>query len=140
MSTGKLWVYIYGSYMDTDTLASFMVKPLSFEVARLDDWSVTFSPYATLIPKTSDYVYGIVAELTEGDVERLYSRAELADYKPVEVIVETASKRKVPATCYVSKPVEYLRPSPAYLGLVVNTARKLGFPSVYVEKLSGFAG
>ena len=139
MSSGKVRVYFYGSYMDTDTLSGWRVRPLSLEVARLDDWGVTFSPYATLIPRAGDSVYGIVAELTESDVERLYSRRELADYKPVEVIVETATKRRISAICYASKPSENLRPSPAYIKLVVDTARKLGFPPAYIEKLNGFA-
>ena len=140
MGGEKVWIYFYGSYMDTVTLAGWRVRPLSFEVARLDDWDVTFSPHATLIPRAGDSVYGIVAELAESDVERLYSRTELADYKPVEVIVETATKKLVPAICYVSKPAENLKPSAAYLKLVVDTARKLGFPSAYLEKLSAFAG
>lgn len=135
----SLRVFLYGSYMDVNTLANWAVRPLWSEVARLDDWDITFSPYATLIPRTGVSVYGIVAELSRDDVERLYSRKELTDYRSVEVVVETRANKQVVARCYVCRPTETVTPSPEYLRLVVDTARKLGFPSAYIEKLNSFA-
>ena len=138
MSKDSVQVFFYGSYMDSETLAGWKVKPIEFEVARLDDYELAFCPFATLIPKKGSAVHGVLARLYREDVERLYSRVELADYKAVDVILETEKRKRVRASCFIAKPRKGMTPSPEYLQLLIKVAEKLCFPSDYVERMKRY--
>ena len=131
-------VFFYGSFMDLDFLRTKGVSTKSFEVATLEDWGIVLAPLATLIPAETDSVYGIVAELSPADIDRLYSSEEMTGYRPVSVTVKTRSNKQISATCYISNPVPGSKPSAEYVKRITAAARALDLPSFYVGKLKRF--
>lgn len=109
------------------------------EVARLDHWDIGFCPLATLIPSVGRSAYGILAELSRDDIQRLYSREELATYEPADVTVETRDSRRLWAVCYISRSAKSLKPAPEYVRIILETAERLGFPPEYTERLKRLA-
>lgn len=130
-----LKVFFYGSFMDLEFLRTMNVVPRTFETAELKNWSITFSPLATLVPSKGDSVYGALAELSPADARTLYSREDMKPYNPVDVEVATKRNTRVPARIYVSKPGAEQKPSVEYLQRVIRGAEKLGLPSAYLARL-----
>ena len=130
-------VFFYGSFMNLDVLKSLGVRPAALIVAWLEHWDITLAPLATLVPSEKDRVFGILAELSRTDVEHLYSRDELKSYKSLEVSVETKDG-KIPALCFISKPVSGSKPSAEYVNKIVDAAEALPLPQDYTDKLRRF--
>ncbi len=135
MTTDSLKIFLYGSFMDIEVLRTLGVVPRTFETAELKNWTITFSPMATLVRSEEDSVYGIIAELSRTEVRTLYSRDDLKHYKPVEITVETERNKRVPAQCYISKPGTGQKPSVEYLRRVIHAAENLDFPPAYLAQL-----
>lgn len=122
--------------MDRELLRTLGVVPKTIETAELKNWSIAFSPMATLVRKEGDSVYGTLAELSRDEVRTLYNREDLKHYNPVDITVATEQSQRVPAQCYISKPDTGQKPSADYLQRVVRAAETLGFPPAYLSKLS----
>jgi hypothetical protein len=133
--THSLKIFFYGSFMDLEVLRTLSVVPKNVETAELKNWSITFSPMATLVQSEGDSVYGTIAELSRDEVRILYTRDDLKHYNPVGITVATKQNKRVPAQCYISKPGSGQKPSVEYLRRVIQAAESLGFPSAYLEEL-----
>lgn len=110
------------------------IRPL--EVASLEGFDITFSPSATLVPSTKGIVYGVIAELTQAELDLLYTPDWLKDYKPRSIMVKASNRRELAATCYMASPHPNASPKPDYVARLIDTARSLGFPSWYIERLA----
>ncbi len=130
-------VFLYGSFMSPRVLRnSGLTRELPpMEVATLEAFDIALSPSATLVPSTSDSVYGVIAELTPAELDRLYAPDWLKDYKPRSVIVKTKNGQEVAVTCYIASPLSNATPKPDYVALLIHTAKAYGFPSRYIERL-----
>jgi AIG2-like family len=135
LTAESLKIFFYGSFMDLEILRTLGVVPQTFETAELKNWSITFSPMATLVRSERDSVYGAIAELSRTEVRMLYSRDDLKHYNPVDILVSTKRSKSVPAQVYISEPQMGQKPSVEYLQRVIRAAEGLGFPSAYLEKL-----
>ena len=65
LTTDSLKIFFYGSFMDLEVLRTLGVVPKAFETAELKNWSITFSPIATLVRSEGDSVYGTIAEISQ---------------------------------------------------------------------------
>ncbi len=83
--------------MDLEVVRTQGVVPKTFETAELKNWTITFSPMATLVQSEGDSVYGTIAELSRDEVRMLYTRDDLKDYNPVDVTVASRRNERVPA-------------------------------------------
>ena len=135
LTTDSLKIFFYGSFMDLEVLRTLGVVPKTFETAELKNWSITFSPMATLVQSEGDSVYGTLADLSPDEVRMLYTRDDLKHYNPVDITVATKRNKRVPAQCYISKPGKRQKPSVEYLLRVTQAAESLGFPPAYLAKL-----
>jgi ketosteroid isomerase-like protein len=135
LTTDSLKIFFYGSFMDLELLRTLGVVPKTFETAELKNWSIAFSPMATLVRSEGDSVYGTIAELSRDEVRTLYTRDDLKHYNPVDITVATEQNNRVPAQCYISKPGAGQKPSVEYLRRVIHAAGSLGFPPAYLAKL-----
>jgi AIG2 family protein len=139
--TRKVWTFWYGSYMNPAVLAEVDLRPDSFEVARLDGYDIRIEPLANLVRADGSAVYGVLAQATHEELDRLYAHARNvlgAIYLPEAVVVQTRDLAWRTALCYIAGAME---PSPAdraYVERILRPARELGFPSWYVEKLERF--
>jgi len=135
LTSDSLRIFFYGSFMDSEVLRILGVVLKKVETAELKNWSITFSPMATLVRSEGDSVYGTIAELSQDQVRMLYTRDDLKHYNPVDITVATKRSKGVSAQCYISKPSTGQNPSEEYLRRVIQAAERLGFPPVYLARL-----
>ena len=98
----KIWTFFYGSFMNSDVLAKADVHPTQRQMARLDGWELKIAPRATLIPAQGGSVFGILAQLTHSDIDKLYTRDwfGFGTYLPEAVIVTDAAARELSSVLY----------------------------------------
>jgi hypothetical protein len=133
--------FFYGSYMNRAVLREVDIVPEAFEAARLAGHDIVIAPRANLVPAPDRCAYGVVAELTHAELERLYahSREVLGQaYLPHPVLVETMQGRWLPVLCYLAAAMEPRPADPAYVDRIVAPAREHGFPESYLARLESF--
>lgn len=137
----RVKVFLYGSYMNADVLAQAGLAPGRLEVAQLHGFDIEIRPLANLVRAEGARVYGLLAEATHEELERLYAHARHvlgATYLPHPVLVKTGDGPGEPALCYIAAA---LRPGPAeadYVERILGPARRHGFPAWYIERLESF--
>ena len=73
--TRNVWTFWYGSYMNPAVLAEVNLRPVSFDVARLDGFDIRIEPLANLVRSDGSAVYGVLAQATHEELDRLYAHA-----------------------------------------------------------------
>lgn len=142
MTLSKVRTFFYGSYINQDVLAEVDLYPTSVEVVRLSGFAITIRPLANLVRSDRHVVYGILAEATHAELERLYAHAEHilgGRYLPEAVLCETESGIFIPALCYISHDLVPNPASAAYVDRIARPAEAYGFPEWYVAHLKSFA-
>jgi hypothetical protein len=141
MAESKVWVFVYGSYINFAVLREVDLVPERWEVARLDGFDIRIQPRANLVRSDQHCVYGIVATATHSELARLYSHARdvLGEvYLPEAVLVQTRAGLWRPALCYIC-PEMVPRPADnAYVERIAGPARVLGFPIWYIARLGSY--
>lgn len=141
MIAPRVTVFFYGSYINRAVLREVDLVPKRFEVARLPGHDISIRPLANLVPSDRHTVYGILADASHDELERLYAHARLVLgglYLPHPVLAYTASGQVEPALCYIAPTLEDKPPTPDYVGRILAPAREHGFPDWYVERLESF--
>lgn len=135
--TELVTVFFYGSFMSSKALrdGGLTREILPLEVATLEGFDLALSPSATLVPSTKGIVYGVIAELTQAELDLLYAPDWLKDYKPRSVIVTRDNHGEVAAVCYIASPRLNAPTKPEYVARLIDTAKNHGFPSWYIERL-----
>jgi hypothetical protein len=136
----KVWTFFYGSFMDSDVLAKADVHPTGLQLARLDGWELKIAPRATLIPSEGRCVYGILAQLTHPELDKLYTKDwfGFGTYLPEAVIVTSAAAGQLAAMCYIAWQIEGGKPTEEYVGKILSVAREYSFPEEYVRHIQSF--
>jgi gamma-glutamylcyclotransferase (GGCT)/AIG2-like uncharacterized protein YtfP len=153
--------FAYGTTLDRGEIAKACVKKglpiprlLNERAASLTGWSLKFNFFSPtqlggsanmmFTGQAGDRVYGAVYDVTdiemkiidwkEGVATRSYER------RNVEVVL-TDGKRLSGVVAYTVIPAremnQHVPPTQDYLSLIINNARRLGFPSEWVKKLEG---
>lgn len=141
MSQAKVWTFFYGSYINLDVLKEVELMPEQIEVARLGGFDIRIQPLANLIPSDRHCVYGILAQATHAELRRLYAHAldVLGGvYLPEAVLTETLDGKQRAALCYIAHDMEARAASEDYVMRIVEPARRLNFPSWYIDRLEAF--
>lgn len=107
----------------------------SLEVATLEGYDIVLAPAATIVPSTAGVVYGVIAELTQAEVDLLYAPGWLKDYKPRSILVRRSDRQEVAATCYIAPPHLNAGPKPDYVARLIDIATAYVFPWWYIERL-----
>jgi hypothetical protein len=136
----KVWTFFYGSFMNSDVLAQADVYPTQRQSARLKEWELTLSPRANLVPAQGGCVYGILAQLTHPELDKLYTKDwfGFGTYLPEAVLVTDATARPLPAMCYIALQTQGGKPSKEYVEKMVLVAREYLFPDDYVRHIESF--
>ena len=136
----KVWTFFYGSFMNPDVLAKAEVSPSQRQMARLEGWELRISPRATLAPAPESCVYGVLAQLTHSDIDKLYTKDwfGFGTYLPEAVIVTDAAARQWAALCFIAWQTEGGAPTEEYIGKMVAVAREFSFPEDYVRHIRSF--
>ena len=128
-------VFFYGLFMDEDILKRKGIHPSNPRKGYLNNYTLKIGQRASLIPCENEQAYGILMEVSEEEISRLYAEKSVADYIPEEVEVVTESGECLIATCY-NLPLELLTgTNAAYARSLYALAEKLHFPEAYLDKI-----
>ena len=133
----KVPVFFYGSFINLDVLKEVDLVPDGNRVARLLGWDLRIAPLATLEPKDSACVYGIVVDCTHEELERLYAQDWVGAYLPEAVLIDIDGAF-LPALTYIKLDYESGSAAPDYVERIAGPAEKLDFPGWYVDHIRSF--
>ena len=135
-------VFFYGSYINLSVLAEVDLRPSRVEVARLHGWRFSINPLARIDPDGVASAWGIVADASHAELERLYTehaRGALGGtYLPEAVLVEMAQGGWRSALTYVQSHMAPAPPASEYVDRIASAARRLGFPDMYISHIESF--
>ena len=141
MADEAVVTFFYGSYINPAVLREVDLAPERIEVARVPGFDIEIRPLANLVPSDEHTVYGILADATHAELERLYTHARDVlggTYLPEAVVAHTRSGQLAPALCYVAPALAGGPAAADYVDRIVGPAREYGFPDWYVERLESF--
>ena len=131
-------VFFYGLFMDKDILLKNGINPVNPRKGYLPDYTLKIGNRASLIPCQNEKAYGILMEVGDEEVIRLYAQKSVADYVPEKVKIVTESNEEVTATCY-NLPLELLTgANEVYAKSLYELAKKLNFPKEYLDKINEY--
>jgi len=145
-----LWYFGYGSNMCRGIfLGRRAMRPLATRTGRLDGHRLTFDlaigdgerGVANLIADASAFTWGVLYQLTPAELERLdhTEGVQHGAYDRVPVTVVVTGGAAIAAVTYRSRHRRPGRkPSPRYMGLLLDGAREHALPEDYVRFLRAF--
>jgi hypothetical protein len=134
-------VFFYGSYMNPDVLREVQFDPGKLEPARLPGFDIVIAPRANLVRSDEHVVYGVCAQATHQELDRLYAHARNAlgeIYLPEPVLVDLLDGSLRPALCYLCPEMAPRPAEAAYVERILGPAEKFGFPRWYVQRIQSF--
>jgi hypothetical protein len=147
---GAIWYFAYGSNMNAAIfLERREMHPLAASRARLDDYRLVFDipvgsgerGVANVEPSAGAHVWGVAYFLPLEECARL-DRTEGVDgglYGRIAVEVLLDGEKRLGAFTYRSSiAVSGRKPSPRYIGLLLEGARRHRLPANYVANLEAF--
>lgn len=129
-------VFFYGLFMDKDILTKNGIHPSHPRKGFINNYTLKIGDRASLIPCENEKAYGVVMEVTDEEMVKLYAEKSVADYIPEKVEVITELNEHLMATCY-NLPLELLTGTNSeYAKSLYELAKKLKFPKGYLEKIN----
>jgi hypothetical protein len=150
MEGGLSWYFAYGSNMQRATLCERRgIVCRQAIAARVPGWRVVFDKpplvsigesFANLIPEPAGSALGVLVEISSEDLDHidLTEGVLIGNYDRVAVTAHRLGDDAPPIDAYSltsHRRDASLRPSPRYMGLVIEGAIEHGLPAEYVETL-----
>ncbi|MCO7226046.1 gamma-glutamylcyclotransferase [Pleionea sp. CnH1-48] len=124
--------------MDQQLLVANGLHPKNPFNASAPNYQLIIGERATLIPSAEETAYGVVMELDEGELLKLYGEASVKDYEPVTIEVINESQQKLLVDTYLLPESKLAGSNPKYAALLVEKLEKRSFPSSYIDKVKAF--
>ncbi|MCH7973347.1 MAG: gamma-glutamylcyclotransferase [Bacteroidetes bacterium] len=122
--------------MDKDILIKNGINPSNPRKGYLNNYTLKIGHRASLIQCKNEKAYGIIMEVNDEEIIKLYSEKSVADYIPEKVEIVTESKEHLIATCY-NLPLELLTgTNELYAKSLYELAKKLNLPKEYLDKIN----
>ena len=132
-------VFFYGLFMDEDLLIGKGFHPHNKKLAFANGYGLKIGEKATLVKSASESSYGIVMDLSEDEIERLYSAPGVSEYVPEQIEVTDKDGNTFKVQCY-NLPISKLTGSnKEYAKALSVAAQKMGLPKSYVEQILTWA-
>ena len=132
-------VFFYGSFINPAVLAEVDIEPRGFAPSGLDEWTIRIDPLATISPDTEGTVYGVVADCTHSQLERLYAQSWVGTYLPEPVTVYLLNEQtKRAVITYVKWEYRSAAASVDYVERIAGPAASYGFPADYISQVRSF--
>ena len=125
-------VFFYGLFMDEALLKQKGISVTGQQKGYLEDHTIHISERATLVRSYGNRVYGIVMEISNNDVQRLYSETGVSDYQPEELCIVNEKGDTVHAVCYILPKPEGRSLNVRYAKDLLELAKSKGFPDDYL--------
>jgi hypothetical protein len=135
MKTRRLSVFFYGLFMDPELLGGKGLQPENARRACVRGMRLRIGERAALEPDPDGVVYGMLFELTHGDIERLYAEPSVAPYRPEAVLAEPDKGEPVAALCYNLPFAPTDEPNLEYARKLRELATRLDLPAGYVSSI-----
>ncbi len=131
-------VFFYGLFMDQNLLKTQGLKPFAPFKAMVRGYGLRIGERATLVPAAGEQVHGVVMNLSESELEQLYSHSSVSDYVPttLKATNEAGVSREVSA--YVLPPNQLTGQNTDYATQLLLLAESLGFPNSYLQAIARF--
>jgi hypothetical protein len=129
-------VFFYGLFMDADMLRSKGFHPANERQASVAGMALRLGQRAALALDPSKSAYGFVMDLSQEELDLLYSDPSVAAYRPEAVTAPLTSGADIAALCYnLPMPPRPDERNPAYAAKLREVGRRLGLPHQYVESI-----
>ncbi|MCH4024739.1 MAG: gamma-glutamylcyclotransferase [Acetobacter fabarum] len=136
MTSRPIAIFFYGLFMDADVLRTQGFKPANPRPAEVAGMALCVGSRATLVPDISGSVHGIVMDLTQNHIDRLYADESVASYRPEAVLARLSDGTSIAALCFnLPIPPERGITNNEYREKLREAARKVGLPSHYIDRL-----
>ena len=86
-------VFFYGLFMDPEALQERGLQPSNPRRAYVDRVALRLGKRATLVPDSEGRVHGVLMTLMHSEIDRLYSEASVAAYRPEPVLAQLEDDR-----------------------------------------------
>lgn len=148
--SSMLWYFAYGSNMQSATLRGRRgIEYRRAVPARLRDWRLVLdkpsflrdgNTFANVVPEPGAVVCGVSFEVAEEDMSHidLTEGVLLGNYERVAVTVEPLLDGHAAHTAFTltsERRHSETRPSPRYMGLLIEGAHEHGLPADYITAL-----
>jgi hypothetical protein len=135
----KVWAFFYGSFMNSQVMATANLIDPQIEIASLPGFDIEISPHANLVRRAGQMAYGLLVSITHAQLDSLYASQSAGEtYLPEAVLAIDAGGRFRPATCYIVTNMKPGVPEKSYLEKITAPAIAHGFPDWYVNRLRSF--
>ena len=128
-------VFFYGLFMDKDILIKNGINPSNPRRGYLNNYTLKIGNRASLIQCKNEKAYGIIMEVNDEQITKLYAEKSVADYVPEKVKIVTESNEHIIATCYNLPPELLTGTNELYAKSLYELANKLNFPEEYLDKI-----
>jgi hypothetical protein len=128
-------VFFYGLFMDEALLRAKGVDPQQPRRASLKGFELRIGQRATLVASAAATVHGVLASISQRELDALYSDPGVREYRPEQVSVDVGD-RQVSAQCYMLPAARWSdAPNPEYAARLRALAQKLGLPPQYIASI-----
>lgn len=132
----RINVFFYGLFMDDRLLHAKGVQAKNSRIASVEGYALHIGERATLVPAQRGRVYGTVKELSQTEIDHLYSEPSVRAYKPEAVLARLTDGSQVPALCFnLPDTMDKVAPNLEYAIKLPELARRIGLPSTYLENI-----
>lgn len=124
--------------MDEALLEEKNLHPLAAKISCLTGYGLRIGERATLVKSSHERTHGMVIQLHEDEVEKLYQDKSVADYIPVEVSATDANGAMLAATAYILPDSNLSGQNREYAKSLAAVAKKVGLPEEYIREVESW--
>ena len=139
------WIYkmvtafFYGLFLDPEILVKLGYTPNNVQIAKLNNYQLIIGERANLIRSDSNHVWGNLIDLSQNDINALYSEKSVADYKKQTVsCIAQRDNKTVTADVYILPEGYAMKPAENsdYTKKLYSICQKYNFPDDYLNHLN----
>lgn len=137
MEPRRIKVFFYGLFMDVELLRSKGLQPTAVQAASVPGYELRIAQKASLAQNATCSAHGVAMELSQTEIELLYSDPSVSAYRPEAVLAQLADGSYIPALCFnlVTLPAQGEVANPDYAVKWRALAARLKLPAAYVESV-----
>lgn len=128
-------VFFYGLFMDTEVLLKNGVHASNPKKAYAEGYALKIGNRASLIPSKGNKAYGILMEVNDGEILKLYAEKSVADYIAEKITVVTESQEQHIAICYNLPLALLIGTNKSYVKSLYELVKQKKFPHDYLDKI-----
>lgn len=131
-------VFFYGLFMDEDLLKQKGLHPLDARPAYVVGYGLRIGERATLEKSAGERSYGSVIQLSEDEIDVLYSEENVADYLPEEITTTDLNGVRMSALSYILPMEKLTGRNKEYAEALAVIAGKVGLPAEYIREIKSW--